>query len=329
MDKRLQQRRANTLVITGAERGLCVLGTFLGAIGLGYRVDVVADARCTAMAANPINRLYPRPPVPRHRQCFDVGPQRLTRGDYHATAIIYQIQQSFIIARLHRRVRRGRPVARLGLGSLLGVMIPSRKPSSVPLIGPLVSVSALSTLTGRCFIAYRCLCRSNASEVGYTRVSKADGSQVLDLQRDALIGGGVSSDHLYEDHASGKRDDRPGLDACLKSLRKVDTLVAWKLDRIDRDLRHLVNLVHDLTNRGVGLRVLAGEGAAIDTTTPNGRLMFGFFAALAEFERELIVERTKAGLASARARGRNGGRPFKNDHRQAASCPGRHGSARY
>jgi DNA invertase Pin-like site-specific DNA recombinase len=147
--------------------------------------------------------------------------------------------------------------------------------------------------------------------IGYMRVSKAEGSQVLDLQRDALIGGDVPSDYRYEDHASGKRDDRPGLDACLKSLRKGDTLVAWKLDRIGRDLRHLVNLVHDLTKRGVGLRVLAGEGAAIDTTTPNGRLMFGFFAALVEFERELIVERTKAGLASACARGRNGGRPFK------------------
>ena len=143
------------------------------------------------------------------------------------------------------------------------------------------------------------------------RVSKADGSQVLDLQRDALIGGAFRPTSLYEDRASGKRDDRPGLDACLKGLRTGDTLVAWKLDRIGRDLRHLVNLVHDLTKRGVGLRVLAGEGAAIDTTTPNGRLMFGFFAALAEFERELIVERTKAGLASARARGRNGGRPFK------------------
>ena len=155
--------------------------------------------------------------------------------------------------------------------------------------------------------------------IGYMRVSKADGSQVLDLQRDALIGGGVSSDHLYEGHASsGKRGDRSGLDACLKSLRKGDTLVAWKLDRIGRDLRHLVNLVHDLTKRGVGLRVLAGEGAAIDTATPNGRLMFGFFAALAEFEHELIVERTKAGLASARARGRNvailNGRP------PAANC---------
>jgi len=143
------------------------------------------------------------------------------------------------------------------------------------------------------------------------RVSKADGSQVLDLQRDALLAAGVLSECLYDDHASGKRDDRPGLDACLKSLRKGDTLLTWKLDRIGRDLRHLVNLVHDLTMRGVGLRVLAGEGAAIDTTTANGRLMFGFFAALSEFERELIVERTKAGLASARARGRKGGRPFK------------------
>jgi DNA invertase Pin-like site-specific DNA recombinase len=147
--------------------------------------------------------------------------------------------------------------------------------------------------------------------IGYMRVSKADGSQVLDLQGDALRAAGVASDRLYEDRASGKRDDRPGLDACLKSLRHGDTLVAWKLDRIGRDLRHLVNLVHDLTARGIGLRVLAGEGAAIDTTTANGRLMFGFFAALAEFERELIVERTRAGLASARSRGRNGGRPFK------------------
>jgi DNA invertase Pin-like site-specific DNA recombinase len=147
--------------------------------------------------------------------------------------------------------------------------------------------------------------------IGYMRVSKADGSQLLDLQRDALLAAGVEAGHLYDDHASGKRDDRPGLEACLKSLRKSDTLVTWKLDRLGRDLRHLVNLVHDLTSRGVGLKVLAGQGANLDTTTANGRLIFGIFAALAEFERELIVERTHAGLASARARGRNGGRPFK------------------
>lgn len=87
--------------------------------------------------------------------------------------------------------------------------------------------------------------------------------------------------------------------------------VVWKLDRLGRDLRHLINTVHDLTARGTGLKVLTGHGATIDTTTAAGKLVFGIFAALAEFERELIAERTTAGLASARARGRNGGRPYK------------------
>jgi DNA invertase Pin-like site-specific DNA recombinase len=143
------------------------------------------------------------------------------------------------------------------------------------------------------------------------RVSKADGSQVTDLQRDALLSAGVDARHFYEDAASGKRDDRPGLAACLKALRQGDTLVVWKLDRLGRDLRHLVNTVHDLTVRGIGFKVLSGHGASIDTTSPSGKLVFGIFAALAEFERELIVERTKAGMAAARARGRNGGRPYK------------------
>ncbi len=147
--------------------------------------------------------------------------------------------------------------------------------------------------------------------IGYMRVSKMDGSQVLDLQRDALIDAGIDAQHLYEDLASGKRDDRPGLTACLKALRTDDTLVVWKLDRLGLDLRHLVNLIHDLTERGIGLKVLTGQGAAIDTTTAAGKLVFGIFAALAEFERELIAERTKAGLVAARARGRNGGRPYK------------------
>ena len=147
--------------------------------------------------------------------------------------------------------------------------------------------------------------------LGYMRVSKADGSQTTDLQRDALIAAGVEPERIYEDHASGKRDNRPGLDACLKALRENDVLTIWKLDRLGRDLRHLVNTVHDLTKRGVGLKVLTGQGANIDTTTANGRLVFGIFAALAEFERELIIERTKAGLASARARGRSGGRKPK------------------
>lgn len=147
--------------------------------------------------------------------------------------------------------------------------------------------------------------------IGYMRVSKADGSQTVDLQLDALLAAGVDDPHLYEDRASGGSGDRPGLTACLKALRDGDTLVVWKLDRLGRNLHHLVNTVHDLTARGVGFKVLTGQGAAIDTTTPAGQLVFGIFAALAEYERALISERTRAGLASARARGRNGGRPYK------------------
>jgi len=147
--------------------------------------------------------------------------------------------------------------------------------------------------------------------VGYMRVSRADGSQSTDLQRDALLSAGVETDALYEDKASGKKEDRPELASCLKALRSGDTLIVWKLDRLGRDLRHLVNIVHDLTQRGIGLKVLTGQGAAIDTTTASGKLVFGIFAALAEFERELISERTVAGLAAARARGRTGGRPYK------------------
>lgn len=147
--------------------------------------------------------------------------------------------------------------------------------------------------------------------IGYMRVSKADGSQSTDLQRGALLAAGVDQAQLYEDQASGKREDRPGLSACLRALREGDTLMAWKLDRLGRNLHHLINTVHDLTARGIGLKVLTGQGAAIDTTSAAGKLVFAIFAALAEFERELISERTVAGLVSARARDRKGGRPFK------------------
>lgn len=147
--------------------------------------------------------------------------------------------------------------------------------------------------------------------VGYMRVSKADGSQTLDLQRDALLTAGVAAEQIYDDQVSGRTDDRPGLATCLKALRDGDTLVVWKLDRLGRNLRHLVNTVHDLTTRGVGLKVLTAQGAAINTTTPAGQLVFGIFAALAEYERALISERTVAGLTAARARGRKGGRPYK------------------
>lgn len=149
--------------------------------------------------------------------------------------------------------------------------------------------------------------------IGYMRVSKADGSQALDLQKDALINAGVLPDRIYEDLASGRFDDRPGLISCLKALQPGNTLVVWKLDRLGRNLRHLVNTIEDLKLKGIGFKVLTSQGAQIDTTTPQGKLVFGMFAALAEFERELIIERTKAGLASARARGRLGGRPRKMD----------------
>jgi DNA invertase Pin-like site-specific DNA recombinase len=107
--------------------------------------------------------------------------------------------------------------------------------------------------------------------IGYARVSKADGSQSLDLQHDALTLGGVDVANCYSDRASGKKDVRPGLEACLKALRMNDTLVIWKLDRLGRSLHHLVNTVNNLSERGVGLKVLTGTGAQIDTTTPAGR----------------------------------------------------------
>src|SRR4051794_18642179 len=144
--------------------------------------------------------------------------------------------------------------------------------------------------------------------IGYARVSQAEGSQSLDLQRDALREAGIPEDQIYEDRASGARDDRPSLEACLRALREGDVLVIWKLDRLGRPLAHLVNTVQELSKRHVGLKVLTGQGAHIDTTTPAGRMIVGIFATLAEVERDLIRERTVAGRAAAWARGRKGGR---------------------
>lgn len=135
--------------------------------------------------------------------------------------------------------------------------------------------------------------------VGYARVSTD--KQDLALQMDALHE--AKCDKIFSDVMSGAKVDRPGLDDCMKFLGKGDTLVAWKLDRIGRDLRHLVNLVHDLNVRGIGFRVLTGQGASIDTTTAAGKLVFGIFASLAEFERALICERVNAGVKAAKARG--------------------------
>lgn len=146
-------------------------------------------------------------------------------------------------------------------------------------------------------------------QFGYTRVSKSDGSQQLDLQTDAMVKAGVDKQRIFCDQASGSNDTRPGLDSVLKALRSGDVLVVWKLDRLGRSLRHLVDTVHTLSDRGIGLKVLTGF-VDMDTSTAQGKLVFSIFAALAEFERELISERTKAGLEAARKRGRKGGRKY-------------------
>ena len=143
---------------------------------------------------------------------------------------------------------------------------------------------------------------SESALVGYARVSTAD--QSLNLQRDALRAAGV--ERIFTDQASGRKDDRPGLAKALATLQPGDVLVVWRLDRLGRSLRHLVETVSALERRNIGLRVLSG---GIDTTSAAGRLVFGIFAALAEFEADLIRERTLAGLAAAKARGRTGGRP--------------------
>ena len=142
--------------------------------------------------------------------------------------------------------------------------------------------------------------------VGYMRVSTSDERQSVDLQRDALIVAGIDERHLHHDRASGARDDRPGLKACMADLREGDVLVVWKLDRLGRSLSHLIRIVEELKQRGVAFRSLT---EAIDTTSVHGSFLFNLFGTLAEYERALITERVNAGLAAARRRGRKGGRP--------------------
>ena len=145
--------------------------------------------------------------------------------------------------------------------------------------------------------------------IGYARVSTDD--QNLDLQRDALHLAGVES--IYEETASGKSTDRLELEHCLKALRAGDTLVVWRLDRLGRSLPDLVRIVAELQTKGIGFESITEK---IETISAAGKLVFHVFAALAEFERNLIRERTRAGLAAARARGRAGGRKPKLDARQ-------------
>jgi len=143
-------------------------------------------------------------------------------------------------------------------------------------------------------------------DIGYARVSTDD--QFLDQQIDALMKAGVDRDWIYEEHISGAKVKRPKLDDCLKALRPGDTLVVTRLDRLGRNMKELILILERLEEKGIDFRSL---GESIDTTTAGGKLVFHIFGAFAEFERNLIGERTKAGLAAARKRGVKGGRPPK------------------
>jgi DNA invertase Pin-like site-specific DNA recombinase len=149
--------------------------------------------------------------------------------------------------------------------------------------------------------------------VGYARVSTKD--QTVDLQVDALTQAGCTK--VYTEVISGARAERPVLEQLIETLRAGDVLVIWKLDRLGRSLTHLLAIVTDLITRQIGLKSLNDP---IDTTTPQGRLIFNLFASLAEFEREVIRERTQAGLSAARARGRLGGRPKGIPHKAEATA---------
>jgi len=145
--------------------------------------------------------------------------------------------------------------------------------------------------------------------VGYARVSTQD--QNLDLQKDALLQ--IGCERIFTDIASGAKSSRTGLDDALDFLREGDTLVVWRLDRLGRSLKHLIEVVNSLNEKSISFRSLQ---ESIDTSTSGGKLIFHVFGALAEFEREIIRERTQAGLSAARSRGRLGGRPKSMDNKK-------------
>lgn len=142
--------------------------------------------------------------------------------------------------------------------------------------------------------------------IGYMRVSSDSDRQTTDLQRDALVKAGIDERHLFEDHLSGSRDDRPGLKKALEFLKEGDILVVWKLDRLGRSLPHLLQIMAHLKERKIGFKSLTEQ---MDTTTPHGELLLHLFGALAQYERALARERIMAGLEAASKRGRRGGRP--------------------
>lgn len=152
--------------------------------------------------------------------------------------------------------------------------------------------------------------------VGYMRVSTDADRQTTDLQKDALLKAGVDERHIFADYASGSREDRDGLKRALEYMKEKDCLVVWKLDRLGRSLSHLLNIISELKERGIGFKSLTEN---MDTTTPQGELFFHIFAALSQYERSLIRERIMAGLEAAKKRGRKGGRPRKLDEEKIQS----------
>lgn len=146
--------------------------------------------------------------------------------------------------------------------------------------------------------------------IGYARVSTNE--QDVQLQLDALEKAGCAKKHIFVDKISGAKAERPGLDQCLAELTTGDTLLVWRLDRLGRSMIHLITLIEDLSKKGIGFVSLCD--GAINTRTASGELIFNIFSSLAQFERRLIQERTRAGLEAARARGRNGGRTKLESH---------------
>lgn len=145
-------------------------------------------------------------------------------------------------------------------------------------------------------------------DIGYARVSTDD--QRLDLQIDALVKAGIAEDRIYKEYVSGAKTNRPQLNECLRALRPGDVLVVWRLDRLGRSLPELIKVLAAIQDKGIGFRSL---NESIDTTTAVGRMVFHMMGAIAQFERDIISERTKAGLKAARARGHRGGRKAKVD----------------
>ena len=142
--------------------------------------------------------------------------------------------------------------------------------------------------------------------VGYMRISSDKDRQVFDLQRDALVNEGVDLRHIFQDKASGAKDDRSGLKDALDFMQAGDTLIVWKLDRLGRSLPHLLKIVTDLQKRNIGFKSITEN---MDTSTAHGEFIFSMFGALAQYERSLIQERIKSGLEAAAKRGKKGGRP--------------------